>query len=644
MTVIHGFELVQESDIPEINTHARLFRHITSGAQLLSLENNDENKVFSINFRTPPGDSSGVAHIMEHSVLCGSEKYPVKEPFVELIKGSLNTFLNAFTFPDKTCYPAASQNLQDFYNLIDVYVDAVFHPLLAPLTLDQEGWHYELDDLTAPLVYKGVVFNEMKGAYASPDSLLGRYAQRSLFPNHPYGVDSGGDPQIIPNLTYAQFKAFHQTYYHPSNARIYFYGDDNPEERLRRMDDYLQGFTAMEVDSSIPLQPGVSVPGRQVFTYDSGELEETAKSMLVVNWLLPEILDQELRLGLGILTYILIGTPAAPLRKALIDSSLGEDLAGIGLEDDLRQMYFSMGMKGINHESGDLEKVEALLIETLTDLARDGIDLDTIAAALNTTEFRLRENNTGSFPRGLLIMLRSLTTWLYGGDPLASLAFEAPLQGIKDRLGAGERYFEGLIQQFLLENTQRTTVILSPESGLNDRQEQAEREKLAAIRAGLSSEALQLIMDNNRQLTQRQDTPDRPEDLEVLPSLTLNDLDRFHKLIPMEKSTIADSSVLYHDLFTNGIVYLDLGMNLHTLPQESLPYAALFGRALLEMGTEQHDFVRLSQRIGRLTGGFARRFLSPRQSGRPMHWPGYSCAPKQRRRIPLSCSISWRKF
>jgi len=565
--------------------------------------------VFGITFRTPPGDSTGVAHIMEHAVLCGSEKYPVKEPFVELEKGSLKTFLNAMTFPDKTCYPVASQNLQDFYNLIDVYVDAVFQPLITPQTLDQEGWHFELDDLDGPLAYKGVVFNEMKGAYSSPDNILGRYAQQSLFPDNTYGVDSGGDPTVIPNLTYAQFRAFHATYYHPANSYIYFYGDDYPAERLRRMDQYLTvaleqpEFQATPTDSTIRLQPRFDLPRRQTIPYDAGDETEARKSMLVVNWLLPDPLDAQRSLGLSILSYILIGTPASPLRKALIDSGLGEDLAGVGLENDLRQMYFSTGMKGIRIDGNDFDKVEELILETLRRLVQEGIDPETVTAALNTTEFRLRENNTGAFPRGLLLGLRSLSTWLYDGDPLAPLAFESPLLALKLRLAGKEPYFENLIHEHLLENTHRTTVILQPEAGYDSRCEQAEQAKLAEIRARLSTKQLQSILENTRQLKLRQETPDSPEALATIPSLRLEDLDRTNKLIPIEVSELSSNRILFHDLFTNGIIYLDLGFNLHRLPQEYLPYASLFGRVLLEMGTQREDFVRLSQRIGQSTGG-----------------------------------------
>ncbi|HEX9029950.1 MAG TPA: insulinase family protein, partial [Anaerolineales bacterium] len=568
-------------------------------------ENDDENKSFGIVFRTPPSESNGVAHIMEHAVLCGSRKYPVKEPFVELNKGSLKTFLNAFTFPDKTCYPLASQNLQDFYNLIDVYMDAVFFPLIPPRVMQQEGWHFELEQPENPLTYKGVVFNEMKGAYSDPDSLFGRFTQQSLFPDTPYSVDSGGDPSMIPNLTYEQFKSFHDTYYHPSNARIFFYGDDDPTERLRLMDGYLQPFKAMQIDSIVPLQASFEQPRRMTISYAAGqdvneESDSAKKAMVDVNWLLAEN-DPQTALDLHILAYILIGTPASPLRKALIDSGLGEDLAGMGLESELRQIYFSTGLKGIAEE--DAEQVESLILNTLEELAHNGIDPDMIAAAINTTEFRLRENNTGSFPRGLSLMLRALTIWLHGGDPVGPLAFEKPLAGLKQRLASGERYFEGLIQQRLLDNPHRTTLTLRPDSTLQDIQDAAEAERLAEIKSSLSQAELLQIVENTRQLKLAQETPDSAEALATIPSLKLTDLDPKIRTIPLDISEAAGSRVLFHDLFTNGIVYLDLGFDLHALPQELLPYVSLFGRALLEMGTSTEDFVKLSQRIGRSTGG-----------------------------------------
>ena len=625
MVSIYGFEIVKEEFIKELNTKARLFRHLKTGARLLSLENKDENKVFGISFRTPPPDSTGLPHIMEHSVLGGSRRYPVKEPFVELLKGSLKTFLNAFTQPDSTCYPVASQNLKDFYNLVEVYLDAVFYPLLSPYTLQQEGWHYELDSLDAPLTFKGVVFNEEKGAYSDPDGLLYKHVKEALFPDNVYGVDHGGDPLHIPDLTYAQFKAFHRAYYHPSNAYIFFYGDDDPEARLRLLDTWLKDFEPLKVDSAIALQPRFAQPKKLEFPYDvsaeDGE-EASKKAMLTVNWMLDETRDPELALAFGILAHILVGTPASPLRKALIDSGLGEDLAGAGLDESTRQVYFSTGLKGIALE--DADKVEQLVLETLGKLVEGGIDPDMIAAAMNTVEFRLRENNTGFYPQGLSLMLGALSTWLHDDDPLKPLAFEAPLSAIKTQLEPGSRYFERLISEYFLKNPHRLTVLLKPDPEIGRQKEEAEKERLAQVRAELSQAELHAILENTAELKRRQVAPDSPEALATIPGLQLADLDKQTRLIPIEV-TEQDGSVvgnqvanqvLYHDLFTNGIVYLDLGFDLHLLPQEYLPYVTLFGRSLLEMGTEKEDFVKLSQHIGRSTGGITSSpFTSMRRGG-----------------------------
>ncbi len=601
MIVGHGFELIDDRQIPEINTRARYYRHLKTGARLLSLSNDDDNKVFGISFRTPPSDSTGLPHIMEHSVLCGSRKYPVKEPFVELLKGSLNTFVNAFTFPDKTCYPVASQNLQDFYNLIDVYLDAVLYPLISPYTLKQEGWHYELDEPEGEITFKGVVFNEMKGAYSSPDSLLAEQSQHQLYPDITYGLDSGGDPVKIPDLTYDQFLNFHQTYYHPSNAYLFFYGNDDPENRLRILNEWLQAFEPIEVDSNIGIQPAFAAPRQLTIPYDAGADQEDPKAFLAVNWLLPQVGDPTLMLSLGLLAHMLIGTPAAPLRKALIDSGLGEDLTGGGLESQLRQMNFSTGLKGIALE--DAPKVEALIDATLQRLAQEGIEPETVAASLNTIEFRLRENNTGSFPRGISLMLRSLATWLHEGDPIEPLAFETPLAEIRELLEQDPRYFEKLVQTHLIDNNHRATVRLKPDSELGKRKEAAEAERLAQVRQQMTQVELEAVIADTQELKRLQEAPDSPEALATIPILKLSDLDPKIKRIP---STLVDSNssqILYHDLFTNGIFYLDVGLNLHTLPQEWLPVIPLFGRALVQMGTAREDFVRLSQRIGRTTGG-----------------------------------------
>lgn len=614
MTENNRYELLRDEHINEINTRARLYRHRATGAEVLSLENDDENKVFGITFRTPPADSTGLPHIMEHSVLCGSRKYPVKEPFVELMKGSLNTFLNAMTYPDKTCYPVASQNLQDFYNLVDVYLDAVLHPRIEPHVLQQEGWHYELDDMDGPLTFKGVVFNEMKGAYSQPEAVLGEQIQHSLYPDTPYALDSGGDPTAIPNLTYEQFKRFHETYYHPSNARIYFYGNDDPARRLEILDDYLQDFEAIPVESAIPVQQPFAQPRRIEAAYEVAPDQDDAKAFVTVNWLLPEIGDPEMTLGLALLEQVLIGTPAAQLRKALIDSGLGEDLTGSGLETGMQPMFFSTGLKGV--DPVNVDQVEKLVLDTLAQIALSGVDADNIAAALNTIEFRLRENNTGSYPRGLVIMLRSLEPWLHGKDPLAPLAFEAPLKSIKDRLAAGEAYLEHLVEGYLVNNSHRTTVVLRPDPALAEKRAAAEQERLAQARAAMHESDLADVIAQTRQLKTIQETPDSPEALATIPMLDRSDLEREIRRIPSELLESEPGKILFHDLFTNGILYLDLGFDMHVLPQELLPYMPLFGQALLETGTRDETFVQLLQRIGRTTGGIRPVMLTSQVRGK----------------------------
>jgi Zn-dependent M16 (insulinase) family peptidase len=618
MTTTHGFELLRDEQIEELNTRARLYRHVRTGAELLSLENDDENKCFGVAFRTPPSDSTGIAHILEHSVLCGSRKYPVKKPFFELVKSSVKTFLNAMTYPDKTVYPVASTNLADFYNLVDVYLDAVFFPRITAETLKQEGWRYELKQKGEPVVFGGVVFNEMKGAYSSPDGVLYRYAQQALFPDTTYGVSSGGDPKYIPDLTYEQFKRFHETLYHPSNARIFFYGDDDPARRLAILDDYLGQFEARAVDSEIALQPRFDAPRAVEQTYAAPADEGGKKGMVTVQWMVGEESDVERILALGILSYILVGTAAAPLRKALIDSRLGEDLTGSGYNDGIRQHTFAVGMKGI--DPNDAGAVEQLILDTLAQLADGGIDAEQIAAALNTFEFSLRENNTGSFPRGLSLFFRALDTWLYAGDPLAPLRFEEPLAAIRRRLEGGETLFEGLIRATLLDNPHRVRLLLRPDPAQAERDAAEERARLDAYQATLSEGDLERLVAESAALQRMQEEPDKPEDLAKVPTLTLKDLDRQGKTIPTEERTAGGAPLLFHDLFTNGIVYLDLAFDLMALPAELLPYVPLFARALTEMGTEQEDFVRLVQRIGRDTGGIYAAAMTATnvQSGAPL--------------------------
>lgn len=600
MTTTHGFELVRDEQIDELKTRARLYRHMKTGAELLSLENDDENKCFGVTFRTPPSDSTGIAHILEHVVLAGSRNYPAKDPFFTLVKSSVYTFLNAMTYPDKTTYPVASTNAQDFYNLVDVYLDAVFFPLIKAETLKQEGWHYELESANGEMTFKGVVYNEMKGAYSSPEGLLYRYSQRSLFPDTTYGQDSGGDPTVIPDLTYEQFRHFHQTLYHPSNARLFFYGDDPADERLRRLDAVLSQFDRIEPSSQIGLQSAFDAPRSYEHVYSSDD-DSGRKAFVTINWMLGEERDIKTTLALDILSYILLGNAGAPLRKALIDSGLGEDVIGGGFNDGLRQHTFSVGMKGMAAEKA--EELEGLILATLGKLADEGLDVDAVAAALNTVEFSLRENNTGSFPRGLSLMLRTLGSWLYDGDPYESLRYEAPLATIRAAFENGERIFEDLIGTMLLQNSHRTRVVLRPDPEKAARDAAEEKARLDAARASMTPEQIEAIVADTHALRAMQEAPDDPEVIARIPTLRIADLERHGKTIPTEQEEQHGAPLLTHDLFTNGIVYLDLAFDLRSVPTNLLPYVPLFARALTEMGTSREDFVRLIQRIGRETGG-----------------------------------------
>jgi len=593
----HGFTLVREGRVEELSSTVRLYTHDKTGGQLASFVNADENKVFGVSFRTPPADSTGVAHILEHSVLCGSKKYPVKEPFVELLKGSLQTFLNAFTYPDKTCYPVASVNLQDFRNLVDVYLDAVFFPVISENIFMQEGWHIEQEG--QELSYKGVVYNEMKGAFSSPESVLARHCLHSLFPDTVYGLESGGDPEAIPDLSYEEFTRFHATYYHPSNARFFFWGDDNEEERLHQLGAVLDQFSAITPCSEIALQARLPEPVFTEVAFPASE-GEGEKGMVVVNWLGPDVMDMETGLAFRILEHILLGMPASPLRRALIESGLGEDIAGQGLESELRQLAFDAGLKGIAPEHA--AKVEELVLATLRQLVENGIPSECVEAAINSVEFDLRENNTGRFPVGLAIMLRSLVTWLHNGDPLAPLRFEAPLAEIKGRVASGEWYFEELIRCWLLENPHRVTVSLVPDTKLAEQQEQNEQERLALAVSAMSGTERETLARKAGELAEWQATPDSPEALASIPRLGVADLPRTNALIPGEDLDAA-APIFFHALPTGGIVYVEAAFDLGGLDNSQFDLLPLFGRALLEMGTAQHDFVALNMEIARKTGG-----------------------------------------
>jgi len=598
----HGFILLREEEVAELACTARLWKHEATGGELLSIRNSDENKVFGVSFRTPPTDSTGVAHILEHSVLCGSEKYPVKEPFVELLKGSLQTFLNAFTYPDKTCYPVASANLKDFRNLTDVYLDAVFFPRITEDIFRQEGWHLD-PQADNRFAYKGVVYNEMKGAFSSPESVLSRQTLHTLFPNTVYALESGGDPKEIPSLTYEAFRDFHTRFYHPSNARFFFWGDDDEGERLAQLGAVLSRFTRLEPDSSIGVQPRLGAPKSVTVPFAAAEDE---KGMAVVAWLGPDVMDMELALALRMLEHILLGMPASPLRRALIESGLGEDLAGQGLETELRQITFDVGLKGL--AATDVPKMEALIQATLGELVREGVPEAMVEAAINSVEFTLRENNTGRFPVGLSIMLRALTTWLHEGDPLVPLRFEESLQGIK-AAAQGKGYFENLIRTWLIDNPHRITVVLTPDMELAHKQEEEEAARLEVVFAGMSKAEREQACRTAEALHVWQATPDSGDALASIPRLAVADLPLENMRIPSERFESQGPPqrprlpALFHPLSTSGIVYAEAAFELDAVPESLLPLLPLFGRALLEMGTKRRDFVDLNMAIARKTGG-----------------------------------------
>mmetsp|Transcript_28951 Transcript_28951/g.112649 ORF Transcript_28951/g.112649 Transcript_28951/m.112649 type:complete len:1021 (-) Transcript_28951:1221-4283(-) len=603
--VVEDFELVREEFVAEYASQARLWKHKKTGTELLSILNADENKTFGIVFRTPPKDSTGVPHILEHSVLCGSRKYPVKEPFVELIKSSLNTFLNAFTFPDKTCYPVASCNEQDFYNLVDVYMDAVLHPAMTPDTLRQEGHHFELDDIDGKMTIKGVVYNEMKGAYSDPERVLAEYSQEAIFPDITYGVESGGHPRDIPDLTWEQFKGFHDSYYHPSNARVWFYGDDDEGRRLKKVNEFLQEFEKIDISSSaVPLQERWTEPRAIEHTYDCGsEGDPSNKFMTTLNWMLTPMdqTEPEKILALTVLSQLLLSTSASPLRKALTDSGLGEDIVGGGLETDLRQMSFSVGMKGLTEEN--VAKVQELIEETLTQLSKEGVPQTLMESCLNTLEFRLRENNTGRFPRGLSLMIASLSTWLHESDPLVPLRFEEPLMKLKEKLAAGESVFEDLIRENFLTNPHKAAVTMIPDPKYAEKEAAIEQERIDKVAKAASREELEEIVEMTQRLKEKQAKPDDPAELAKIPYLSKEDLDKNMKTVPFEEDQISGATVYHHPLPTSGVVYMDLGLDISGVSMELLPLMSLYTESLTQLGTKKEDFVSLQQRIGRETGG-----------------------------------------
>lgn len=601
-TIIHGFKLLKKDEVAEVASTAYTFEHVKSGARLFFLKNDDDNKVFSISFRTPPVDDTGVAHIVEHSTLCGSRKYPLKEPFVELVKGSLNTFLNAMTYPDKTMYPVASRNDKDFQNLMDVYLDAVFYPNMRtnPQVLMQEGWHYEIEKPEEPLRYSGVVYNEMKGALSSPDDLLESRIMHSLYPDTTYGHESGGDPEAIPDLTQEKFIAFHQKYYHPSNSYIYLYGDMDIEEKLAYLDgEYLSHFDRIPVPSKIDRQQEFGSLKRETVPYPVSADEGTEeKTFLTLNWTTGESLDPKTMMGLEILEHALLRTPAAPLRKALVDAKLGKDVDSI-FENDMLQPFFSIIIN--NSEADRLDKFYHLAMTKLQQLAENGIDRELLEASINLMEFRLREADFGSAPKGLIYGIRIMKSWLYGGDPETYLRYEDLLQQMKE--GLTSRYFESLIEEYFLANPHRSLLAMVPDTELAARREQEQAEKLAKKKASLSKEEIEKIIASTRALKERQQSPETEEALKTIPVLKLSDIRKKSYPLPLDVREFDGTKVLFSDVNTNGIAYLNLYFDVSSVAEEELPYLYLLSEFIGMVDTKEHTYAELANLRNLHTGG-----------------------------------------
>ena len=598
----HGFKFEEEKKINDINSIAQTFYHEKSGARLLYLKNDDDNKVFSITFRTPPEDSTGVAHIVEHSVLCGSRQFPMKEPFVELVKGSLNTYLNAMTFPDKTMYPVASRNEKDFRNLMNVYLDAVFYPNIGncPETLMQEGWHYKLESKDADITYKGVVYNEMKGVFSSPDALLDKKIFEALFPDTAYGVESGGDPDDIPKLTQEQFIHFHQQYYHPANSYIFLYGDLDILENLRFIDEaYLSSFDKIQVPSQIAVQPAFTEKVELISDYPITPTDSTEdKTFMSMNFVLGKSTDSELCLAFQILEYLLLETPAAPLKKALIEANIGKDVGGTFVRSIL-QPTFGIILTGTNE--GQKEKFVQVVDTELKRLVTEGIDKKLIEACFNIFEFTLREANYGSRPTGLVYNIKCMDSWLYDESPFIHLEYTAILEKIKK--GLTTNYFEKLIKEHLLDNQHQSLVVLRPKHGLGEEKDEEIRKQLADYKASLSSEEIHQLIAQTAQLKIRQQTPDSPEDLATIPLLTLGDLETKAEELPLLKKQENGVPVLLHPLYTNQIAYVNFYFDTRCIPQESLPYVYLLAEILGKVTTTQYNYGELSNEININTGG-----------------------------------------
>ncbi|MBD5451780.1 MAG: insulinase family protein [Lachnospiraceae bacterium] len=600
---ITAYQIIEKRQIEDIGSMSYLLEHKKTGARIALLSNDDENKVFYIGFRTPPTDSTGVPHIIEHTVLCGSKEFPLKDPFVELVKGSLNTFLNAMTYSDKTVYPVASCNDKDFQNLMHVYLDAVFYPNIykEEKIFRQEGWHYEMEDENAPITINGVVYNEMKGAFSSPDEINDREVVNSLFPDTAYGVESGGDPDVIPTLTYEQFLEFHRRYYHPSNSYLYLYGDMDMAEKLAWIDEhYLSKFDRITIDSALTFQKPFQSPVfvKKEYPIMEGEALEN-NTYLSYNTVVGTSLDKELYYAMQILEYAICSASAAPLKTALIHKNIGTEIYTV-YDNGIYQPYFSIVAKNANDAQKDA------FVKTIDDelarLVKEGIDKKALLAGLNYYEFRYREADFGSYPKGLIYGLQMLETWLYDDRmPFDLIEAMELFRTLKEKINTD--YYEKLIDQYLIHNQHKSIVVVSPKEGLTAKNESALAEKLAQYKNSLSDVQIKEIVADTKALWQFQEAEDTPEDLEKLPMLTRDDMKKKSEPFVNELREISGTKVLYHDVKTNGIAYIKLIFDASNIPVELFSYIGVLKNILGYVDTAAYSYGELYNEMNIHTGG-----------------------------------------
>ena len=599
------YEILDEHKVEDVQSDGFILRHKKSGARIAILSNNDDNKVFYIGFRTPPEDETGVPHIIEHTTLCGSKKFPVKDPFIELAKGSLNTFLNAMTYPDKTVYPVASCNDQDFKNLMDVYLDAVFNPNITKYEeiFKQEGWHYELTGRDDELKINGVVYNEMKGAYSSPDEVLSSQIYRSLFPDNTYSKDSGGNPEYIPKLTYEAYLDFYHKYYHPSNSYIYLYGDMDVVERLEWLDkEYLSLYDYKKVNSEINKQPAFdeikNVEAQYSITMDDSQENKT---YLSYNRVVGDTLDEMLYQAFDVLDYALVSSPGAPVKQALIDAGIGDDVYG-SYDAGILQPVFSFVAKNANASQAD--EFESIIENTLKEVVKTGINKEALLAGINSSEFKFREADFGQFPKGLLFGLNCLDSWLFD-DMKPFIHLECLGTFAKLRKAVDTDYFEKLIQEYLLDNTHGSSVTVKPKRGLGNEREEALAKELSDYKASLSDEEIKKLIEDTEHLKKYQEEPSSDEDLRKLPMLTRADMKKNAMPFSNIEDELLDVKVVRHDIESNGIDYISFLFDAGDFAQSELGYLGFFTNALGLVSTEKYSYTDLANATNIYTGGIS---------------------------------------